>query len=65
MNLVAKEELKQEIKGSQNLTEILAALVKYYDTDTCKPGDITKSMIIAKLDTLIRTTGAKARKKYL
>ncbi len=51
-----------ELKASKNMEEFFSILGKYYDLQNCKPGDIVKMTMIAKLPSIITLVGAKPKK---
>lgn len=65
MNPNAKKQLDQELKICNSIADIFRVLGKFYDLENCKPGLITKSIMISKLQDGVKFVNAKPRKNFL
>lgn len=56
--------MKQELKDASSLKECFDVLGKYYELENCKPGFITKGILISKLEEAVKYMKAAPRKQY-
>lgn len=64
MNTKAKQLMIADLKSASNMTEVFDVFKEYYDLDNCRPGQITKSVLIAQLDKAVIALNAKPKTKY-
>lgn len=59
-----KQEMKQRLKECDNLQEAFDILSEYYETENCRPGFITKNVLVGKLEDAVTSLKAQPRKQY-
>ena len=64
MNKAAQRQLNDELKKASSVSEMFRVLEKFYDLDNCKPGSITKSIMVVNLQKGVGYVGAKPKPQY-
>lgn len=62
MDFKMQSAMNKELNAAENMAQMFDILKKYYDLENCKPGKITKGVMIAKLQQGVIFVGAKPKK---
>jgi len=54
-------DLQNQIKGADNMEQIISAFAKFYDLKNSKPGLIAKGTIIAGLSAIVKLCNLKIK----
>jgi hypothetical protein len=56
--------MKARLQKAESLQDCFDILSEYYELENCKPGFLTKSILISKLEDAVTYMRAQARKQY-
>lgn len=58
----AAKKMNEELLAADNMQEMFDILGKYYDLKNCRPGKITKGLLVTNLQKGVVMVGAKLKK---